>query len=87
MPEMDGYDFLEEVSQDEGMADTPVIIVAAPSAELEAAPLKGGWQLTRETGFTLTEALKILQSMLSVVTQPPAMAPASAAALAKNRPA
>ena len=86
MPETSGYDVLQEIANDEDLKGMQIIIVSAPLVESEAARLPGDWRLVRQEGFSLTEALTLLQSSLAAVTQPPATAPASAATLAADHP-
>jgi CheY-like chemotaxis protein len=80
MPELSGFDLLEEMAHDEAMAKMQIIIVSVRSVEQEATPIMGELRLAREAGFSLTEILQVLQATLSTVTQPVAGFPASAAA-------
>jgi len=81
MPEMNGYDLLEEVANDEAIAQTQVIIVSVRSVEQESPPIVGELRLRRQAGFSLTEILEMLRATLSAITRPTAMALASAATL------
>lgn len=81
MPGINGYAFLEELTRDEVMARTQVIIVSVSGIEQEAAPIVGELRLGREAGFSITEMLRILQAMLSAVTPAAARSPANAATL------
>ncbi len=78
MPEVDGYAFLEAMAGDPAMAATRVIIVSAPSADLETAPLAGEMRLEVAGGFSLTEMLRALQMTLAAATSRPDAALASA---------
>ena len=81
MPEMSGYDLLEEMAHDEAIAGTQVIIVSVRSVEQESPPIVGELRLKRQAGFSLTEILEMLRATLSAITRPTAMALASAATL------
>lgn len=80
MPQMNGYAFLEELSRNPEMARTSVIIVSVRGIEQETAPMVGELRLEKGIGLSLTEVLQALQAMLSAVTRPAAILPASAAA-------
>jgi len=86
MPETSGYAFLEDMTNDEAMTRTQIIVVSVRSIEQESAPIMGELRLGREAGFSLTEILEILQVTLSVITRPAAMAPSSAATLLEAQP-
>jgi len=81
MPEMSGYDLLEEMAHDEAIAKTQVIIVSVRSVEQESPPIVGELRLRRQAGFSLTEILEMLRATLSAITRPTAMALASVATL------
>jgi CheY-like chemotaxis protein len=81
MPEMSGYDLLEEMAHDEAIAQTQVIIVSVRSVEQESPPIVGELRLRRQAGFSLTEILEMLRATLSAITRPTAMALASVATL------
>ena len=81
MPEMSGYDLLEEVANDEAIAKTQTIIVSVRSVEQESPPIVGELRLRRQAGFSLTEILEMLRATLSAITRPTAMALASAVTL------
>lgn len=79
MPEVSGYEFLEEVRRDPSLADTHVIVVSVRPTEESSVPLVGPVWLERGDGFSFTEVLQVLQSTLPVITRRSAAAPASAA--------
>jgi signal transduction histidine kinase/CheY-like chemotaxis protein len=81
MPEMDGYTFLEEITEDGLIAETQIIIVSVRSVEEESPPVMGELQVGRAAGFSLTELLQTLGATLSTVTRSVAQAPSSAGAL------
>ena len=81
MPEMSGYDLLEEMAHDEAIAKTQVIIVSVRSVEQESPPIVGELRLRRQAGFSLTEILEMLRATLSAITRPTAIALASVATL------
>lgn len=68
MPEVSGYDVLEMLSQDEALAQLPVIIVSARGVDDEAAPLMGDMRVSRAEGFTTTEMLRLVSASLSGMT-------------------
>ncbi len=80
MPEVTGYDFLEEVRRDPALAGMGVIILSARSLEQEARPLAGELRLERPGGLTPTEALEAIRALLEVLTQPAAASRATVAA-------
>ncbi len=79
MPDLDGYQFLEQRQRDARLADTQVVIVSVQPAEVEAAPFDGELRLRRSTGLSLSEVLNVLQAMLSVVRTPAGAPPARGA--------
>jgi signal transduction histidine kinase/DNA-binding response OmpR family regulator len=81
MPEVNGYAFLEEITHDSEMAGTPIIIVSVRGIEQETKPIMGELRLERETGFSISEALQVLSTTLSAITQPAVILPASAVTL------
>ncbi|MCL6429462.1 MAG: response regulator [Anaerolineae bacterium] len=85
MPEVSGYDFLEEVRRDPALAGMGVIILSARSLEEEARPLAGELRLERPGGLTPTEALEAIRALLEVLTQPAAASRASVAAPVAGR--
>jgi len=87
MPEMSGYDFLENAAGDERMAKTRIIVVSVRSVEQESPPIMGELRLGRAAGFSLTELLQTLRATLSATTRSVTMAPASAATLPAAQPA
>jgi CheY-like chemotaxis protein len=87
MPEMSGYDFLENAADDETMAETRIIIVSVRSVEQESPPIMGELRLGRAAGFSLTELLQTLRATLSATTRSVTMAPASAVTLPAAQPA
>jgi signal transduction histidine kinase/CheY-like chemotaxis protein len=86
MPEMSGYDFLENVADDETLARTQIIIVSVRSVEQESPPIMGELRLARGAGFSLTEILQTLRATLSAITRSATMAPASAVTLPATQP-
>ncbi|MDI7276664.1 MAG: ATP-binding protein [Anaerolineae bacterium] len=86
MPEVSGYDFLEEVRRDPALAGMTVIILSARSLEQEARPVAGELRLERPDGLTPTETLQAIQALLAVLTQPAAASRASVAAPGAGRP-
>ena len=87
MPEVSGYDFLEEVRGDPDLGGMAVVIMSARSLELETRPLAGELSLGWPEGLTPTVLLEAIQGLLMAVTGPAARARASAAAPAADRPA
>jgi signal transduction histidine kinase len=81
MPEVSGYSIIEAALQDASLVETAVIVISVRSIEQETAPVAGDIRLQRAEGFSLTELLQLLQSMLTALTRPEAVSPASAAAL------
>ncbi|MCL6430095.1 MAG: response regulator, partial [Anaerolineae bacterium] len=86
MPEVSGYEFLEEVRPDPSLADTYVIVVSVRPTEESSVPLVGPVRLERGDGFSFTEVLQVLQSTLPVITRRSAAAPTSAARRRADRP-
>ena len=80
MPEMSGRQFLEELARSEAAGQTQLVVVSVHGMEDESATITGDVRMTRAAGMSLSEVLRILQSLLATVTQPDAVSPASAAA-------
>jgi CheY-like chemotaxis protein len=83
MPEMDGYTFLEEIAEDDLLAEARIIIVSVRSVEEESPPIMGELQVGRTAGFSLTELLQTLDATLKAVTRSVERAPSSAEVLPK----
>jgi len=81
MPGMSGHKFIEAVRQDRQLGQTPIIVVSVRSVEDETSPIVGEVRLERTTGFSLSELLAVVQSMLATITRSDAISPANAAAL------
>jgi CheY-like chemotaxis protein len=81
MPEVTGYNFIQKLAVDPTLGQTAIIVVSVRSIEQETAPLLGELRIQRAAGFSLTEMLQTLRSVLSAVTQPETVSPTSAAAL------
>lgn len=86
MPEMSGYEFLQEITCDKATASTPVIIVSAHGVEEETVPINGELRIGRETGFSTTEILQVVQALLNALTRPVAAVPTSVEAPAEVQP-
>jgi DNA-binding response OmpR family regulator/anti-sigma regulatory factor (Ser/Thr protein kinase) len=80
MPQLNGYRLMEEISADQSLAHTAVIVVSVRSVDQESARLPGELWLRRPNGFSLTEVLQTLNVMLASITQPDGASPTSAAA-------
>jgi len=80
MPKVSGYNLIQEVAKDRTLAQTAVIVVSVRSIEQETAPILGELRLQRAAGFSLTELLRILQALLTTMTQPDGGSLTSAAA-------
>ncbi len=74
MPDLDGYQFLEELGRDPGLASIQVIIISVRPMDEELAPNAGEARLTRRPGLSLSEALQMLQAALPIVINNPARA-------------
>ena len=70
MPDMDGYAFLEQMASDPTTQDTSVVIISATGLGEDAVPIAGDVRLVRQSGFSLTEILRMLQATLASVTPP-----------------
>ncbi|MFN8446100.1 MAG: ATP-binding protein [Caldilineaceae bacterium] len=81
MPGMSGRTFLEAMHQEQTLHPIPIIVVSVRSVEQESSPLIGELHLQRDSGFSLSEMLALLQSLLTTLTQADAMSPTNAAAL------
>jgi signal transduction histidine kinase/DNA-binding response OmpR family regulator len=86
MPEMNGYEYLHEVSRNDQIAATPVIIISARGLEEEALPITGELRLGREAGFSITEVLSLVQVLLDALTRSAATALTSAAVTLEDQP-
>jgi len=84
MPEMGGYEFMEEAKSDEYLEGTAIIVVSVQTIQHELAPIAESIQMRRAKGFSLTEVMQALQAMLSTVRRPVAVGPANGAMLARD---
>ena len=83
MPEMSGYEFLEEMRKDPALAEIPTVIVSVRAVEQELAPIGKEVRLVRQEGFSLTEVLQAVGALLQAIVPGETMAPASDAAPVK----
>jgi len=81
MPGVSGQMFLEAMHQEEALCKIPIIVVSVRSVEQESSPLPGELHLQRESGFSLSELLALLQALLTALTQADVVSPTNAAAL------
>ena len=86
MPEVNGYQFLDEMNRDPDLAGVQAIIVSARSVDWEATPMQGEFRLGRGGGLGLAEILQTLQVVLPVITRRPSAVRASAVARREGRP-
>ena len=70
MPGMNGTSFIHAARREVTLATLPIVVVSVRSAEQESTPLVGELRLERENGFSLTELLAMLQTLLNTLTRP-----------------
>lgn len=80
MPGMSGEQFIDALTGDPVLAETPVVVVSVRSVEQENAAIHGGITIRRDQGFALSELLGLLDTALAAITRPDVVSPASAAA-------
>ncbi len=80
MPGMNGRALIQAVRADPALAATPIIVVSVRSVAEETALLMGEIRLARQSGFSLSELLSLLQATLSTITRADAVSPANIAA-------
>lgn len=77
MPEMSGYELLQEARESSDLANTPVIVVSARSIEDESVSIGNRLVLGREKGFEPGAILELLKATLPVMSRLGARDPAS----------
>jgi signal transduction histidine kinase/CheY-like chemotaxis protein len=77
MPEVSGFDFLEELRRDETVAGTPVVVMSARPIEQESTPIQGEVRLARGGGLRLTETLQAIEALLAMIDESGVVGPAS----------
>ena len=90
MPHLGGRGVIDALHADwEAVPDferIPIVVVSVRSVEEERTPLGGEVHIRRHDGWTLSELLHLLNSVLPVITQADAVSPASAAARLSTSP-
>jgi CheY-like chemotaxis protein len=78
MPDGNGYDVITALRADPDLEDVQVIVVTVRGvAEQEVRPLANEIRCGRGVGFSLTETISVLQTLLPAVTRPVLAGPAN----------
>jgi len=85
LPEMSGYDLLNEIARDKALANVQVIVVSVRGIG-QTPVVSGHMSIRQETGFTWSGILQLLDSVLGAVTRPDAKSLTSDAARLEVQP-
>ena len=67
MPEVDGHTVLDQMAGDTRLADIPVIVVSAKTQDYLEVRLPGAFRVERDSGFELSEVVRMLRANLGAM--------------------